>query len=241
MAKIKENASVGNLLSQYNVDSDIDGYNSGCVGCGCNDDGSPLESGEHGWDYCRCFTIESVTINSVSHDGIVDSVCQEFGVKKKDSLAPYGISRIINSYGMFDAANYEVEWSGNYYGEEVDGIRFIGKISEVDASIRVFLAMTTLQAQVEFLLEAEYGHVLDHLKDRKWELASVSKKSLVLGAMQHASNLNDSIVESYEGWDCLIHAICIKDGDRYRVIDGYHRCTALLKSKKRKAHIIYAM
>lgn len=190
-------------------------------------------------DYCRCYRISDVTIESVSVSGVMDAVCKEFRLTTGNHLGRYGVFRVLSAHGVFDCSNYEGLWGAGYYGEEVQGGRFTGRVADIDAALNRFLGLRTLKAKVEHLLVLEYGHLLESLKDRKWREALVEKGSLVLGNTDHYHKLDRNAVERYADWD-LLHAVCVKDGDRYRVIDGYHRSAALLQSTNSKARIIYA-
>jgi len=193
-------------------------------------------------DYCRCYKIDSITVtpNEIYRTNIVKAVCSEFGFSEDETEAIiyYGIDRILSVNRVYDPLNYSASWGGSYYGEVVDRIEFTGNILAIDFAIRSFVALPTLKEKVEYLLMAEYGYVLDQLKNREWKIDTVNKKSLVLPSTEHARKLDQSIVTNYGEWPWF-HALCIKDGKHYRVVDGYHRTTALLNSHESKARIIY--
>ena len=191
---------------------------------------------DDGDEYSR---INGVTIKSVTVSSVLNAAYKEFRLKKDNLLGRYGMSRILSVHGIFDTKNYEASWGYGYYGDEVQAVRFTGQLRDIDKALHQYLGFGTLKEKVEHLLVCEYGYLLEALKDRKWEEAKVDKELLVFGNTNHYHKLDRNVVGQYADWD-LLHAVCVKDGDRYRIMDGYHRSAALLQSNHRKAHIVYA-
>jgi hypothetical protein len=79
---------------------------------------------------------------------------------------------------------------------------------------------------VKYLLVQEYGYVLESLTGRTWTLEKVQKDCMVFRNQERFSRLDKTMVEAYKTYG-LPRAICILEENKYRVIDGYHRCAGV--------------
>ena len=103
-------------------------------------------------------------------------------------------------------------------------------ISEIETSYHKFMNQE-LTDQINFLLSDEYGYLLPEVSHGTWELIEVQVSSLIMPNVPHLKNLSSEIIQDYliqlqEGKE-LIGGLFIPKNDYYRLIDGYHRLTAL--------------
>lgn len=103
-------------------------------------------------------------------------------------------------------------------------------IAEIETSYHKFINQN-LTDQINFLLSDEYGYLLPEVSHGKWELIEVPVSSLIMPNVNHSKNLSSEIIQDYliqlqEGKE-LIGGLFIPKNNYYRLIDGYHRLTAL--------------
>lgn len=103
-------------------------------------------------------------------------------------------------------------------------------ISEIETSYHKFINQD-LTDQIDFLLSDEYGYLLPEVSHGTWELIEVPMSSLIMPNVPHLKNLSSEIIQDYliqlqEGKE-LIGGLFIPKNEYYRLIDGYHRLTAL--------------
>ena len=81
--------------------------------------------------------------------------------------------------------------------------------------------------KIPFILLREYGRLLPTLEQKHWMAREVNKNDLVFGAENHYRKLDNAVVDYYQNYPKdLPRGICLPDGERFRIIDGYHRCSA---------------
>lgn len=226
----------------YCVDYSHEG-NYSCAEHGCNDEG-----------ICRCYAIESIDIHKIYIPQVTDQIFSNlfkvgsnswrrdeslnkilFNIDSAylDAFYKYCIDRILVLNKAYDTNLWIGERSGGYYGDEVESIsmdHFLFK--KIEEDLDTIFGMAEISDMVQFLLEKEYGHVLDKLKDKEYSVEAVDRSQIVFPQDNHQSRVSQedlSYVDSYRSSD--IAGICLKELDRYRVIDGYHRLTHLTKKQ----------
>lgn len=97
-----------------NPDSYLDFYNDeyrpGCPGCTGDRD-----------DYCRCSIITGITIESATNQKAAKNFYAQVFHMDPDRV-PDELAKIAEDNGLLDPSNYEVETSGDYYGEVLDSV-----------------------------------------------------------------------------------------------------------------------
>ena len=104
---IEEDATVD---PETYLDFYTDGYRPGCSGC----------TGDGG-DYCRCSVITGITIESATNKNAAKIFYAQVFSMEPDRV-PNGLAEIAESNGILDPSNYEIETSGDYYGEVLDSV-----------------------------------------------------------------------------------------------------------------------
>lgn len=193
-------------------------YSHDCSGCECGD------------GYCRCSRIVDIRIIKVSLHHLVNEISSSFISSRipiedyetksefNEEFFSYCIWRLAVIHKMWEEHNWYVSTCGGYYGEEIDGVAIENHNFKQDIEE---LAALSPQERIKFVLHEEYGFILDSLKDKKFEEIKVKKSDLVVGNDTYHKKVNRGTY-SKESYDLPI-GIYLKDGEKYRLIDGYHR------------------
>lgn len=191
---------------------------------------------------CRCGRIEDTSIEDVNIPDIVEILYQRyigednlsqkrdnklksilFGTGKE--LDIYTIDRIVRKYKLYDPESWEVNVVGGYYGEELDSIMLSPYIAnKIEEEFDIAFSIDELNGRVEYLLGLEYGSLLPELENCNYEVTEVDKKDVIFGSNDHydrvkLKDLTHYDEKNYNG----IRGVVLDKGDKFRIIDGYHR------------------
>jgi hypothetical protein len=213
----------------------------------CEDSGCDVEG------ICRCGTIYDECIRSVEVDVIVGDIYSEyfdnsistmrdnsinsilFGITKEIDL--YTIDRILRHFKIWETHNWEIEIDGGYYGQEMNGVIMKKELAEkIEFHLDTAFSIDDLSGRIEYLLGLEYGHLLPSLAGCKYEVIEVNKEDIIFGSDGHYEKvkykkLNHYLDPKYHGIRGVVILKERKSGDKWRLIDGYHRCTSTQKDK----------
>lgn len=225
---------------KYVVDYDHSGHND-CEGNGCDDEG-----------ICRCYRIESVSIDKVDLKAITRKIVEhlksnEDKIAKQresalksilfgydiDELDFYCIYRVLSILKIWDTENWEAEWGGGYYGDEVEEIKLYESLfDKLISTLDEILSLNTIGERMELLMKLEYGHLDSKLIGKKYTIESVSYEDIVFGQSKHHELVKTKNLSYLEQSKWIktsskenVHGFVLFDGEKYRVIDGYHRLT----------------
>lgn len=224
----------------YNIDYTTNGYHS-CAESGCDDEG-----------ICRCYTIDSVDINSVDITNISNSIYNSifdvkskqyqrdmsinsilFGYSKEVSaiIDTYCIDRILRVNKLYNTELWKTTWGGNYYGDEVSSvmIEYTTYVNIGDDLDKLF-SLSSLEDKIQFLLQKEYGYILDSIKDKEYELKIIDKSDIHFPQDSYHKKIEIEHFYLDNNYNS-IRGVCQFDGKKYKVIDGYHRLTATKEEK----------
>lgn len=217
---------------KYCLEYDYDSHKE-CESHGCNDEG-----------ICRCSTIINSCVISVNVSLMVDEVYNSIfdnslstkrnskintilgGISKEVDI--YTIDRVLRINSVYEPSNWEIQICGGYYGQEIDNIILEDYVSsKIDIQLEEAFNITDLGERIEYLLKLEYGHILPELKGCQYEVSKIERDKVIFGsdnqyqkvATEKLDHYSDKKYKSYRG-------ILIPKGDKYRLIDGYHRCFA---------------
>lgn len=191
------------------VDYDYD--RSGCT-CGAK------------FGICRCTTITNTWISKVNVREVVKELYRYHG-RDDSEIDKYCFDRICYALKIYDEDAYEVETGGGYYGEEVYGVYF-GDEEKIIKAYNELFSLTSDLEKILHCLKLEYGYLLDCMKDvSSTYIAEVSVNEIILPQMEYFKKVDKNIIEEYKNRDLPI-AVCIRYGDKFRLIDGYHRFVA---------------
>ncbi len=185
----------------YYLDYDYNtAYHCRTYGC-CSEEG-----------ICRCSTIENVEIKNVEISMIVDELSDG------ELFNSYCIDRILRHFLIWDTDYWILDISSYYYGEEIFGAKHDNE-KIIDEHLLECLTLPASE-KIPYILELEYGYLLDEAKNRTWTIDSVCRKNIQIGTEYRKSqSMNEYCPENYDLPICVVLEI---DG-KLRIIDGYHR------------------
>jgi hypothetical protein len=226
---------------KYDLEYDYNTYTN-CHESYCNEEG-----------ICRCSTIEDAHVVSVNISNMVNHIYHNYfddslstkrnstinsilgGVSKEIDI--YTIDRILRINKVYEPSNWEVQVCGGYYGQEIDDVILEDSIAQkIETQLDEAFSLIDLTERIEFLLMLEYGSILPELKGLNYKITEVERDSIIFGSDVHYKNVLNEDLEHYSDKNyCSIRGIVISKGDKYRLIDGYHRCS---KSENRLIKVL---
>jgi len=211
-----------------------------CENYGCDDEG-----------ICRCGSIYDVCIESVDVSFIVKKIYDDFfeqgkvadrnnainevlyGVGKDIDI--YTIDRILRSYKIWENQNWDIEIEGGYYGDEIGDVKIKENIADkIESELFLVFSLSTLKEKVEYLLNLEYGKVLPEIVDANYESITIDKTDIIFGSKGHLDKVSKKELNFYS--DKIysgIRGVVKKSGDKWKIIDGYHRIFSTKNAKVR--------
>lgn len=190
-------------------------------------------------DYCRCSRIENIRVETILFNSILSELFKYFDVKSslKNYRKMYAIERIAVIGGILDKMQYDFDIRMSYYGEEVFGVEF-ENFEYIKENVERILK---IEDRIEFifeLLKLEYGYVLESLKDKKLVITDVNSDDISFGVQTHYNKLNKYILDTYSKVDFPYpKGIVLYDGNKYNVVDGYHRIAACKNNKDKEIRV----
>ncbi len=182
---------------------------------------------------CDCSKIVNFRISSINLQEITDEIyLNRFGDKRtksinkllgiNDILIIYSIDRIIRVNKIWNKYNWTPSIISGYYGEEIEEVKLSKKIyKKIKSEIDILAKVKSKTEIINFLLNIEYGHVLDKVKNYSYSyLKTISLSDINIGNREYLNGLNSN---TYELNNTGIMGILYSDGDRFGLIDGYHR------------------
>lgn len=182
-------------------------------------------------NYCACSTIENIFIKEVYYEEMFLAI---LGNRKRDvdSIKTYCLDRALKI--LINKNSFETFAISGYYGEEPRA-----KISDLALSqLNEIISLLNNKSDtkcIERLLILEYSHVLDDLKNKKWHIDTVQIDRIKPGA---PVKVDRDMVEFYKE-EKTLSCLCIKEGNYFRLIDGYHRYNAAIKNNNKEIKVVY--
>jgi hypothetical protein len=213
-----------------------------CNEFGCHDEG-----------VCRCSVIEQVFLRKVYLDMVRRKIIRRiynsgknqernkaitqilFGYDS-DLVLNYCVDRLLSKFKIWDLDNWSYTTDNGFYGEEVNSVFIKTEIfSEINGHISELEKLDELRDIIFYLLELEYGSILEKLEDKNFKIDYVDFSKLIFGQKSHKKNVELEDLSNYHY--PTVKGIVIKQDDNYFVVDGYHRLSA---SKSGKVLVIIA-
>lgn len=209
-----------------------------CFGSGCD-------------SICRCARIVNPVINSISISSMADAINKKLrksgtvtasrrdkkiskilGSKDHKIVDEYCFHRILTHLHAWSPDNYEFDIKKSYYGEEVFGLDFFDSNS-LSTHCHSIYCMESVNDKIRYVLNLEYGNVPFDSSD--FELIEIDKTNIVLTNEKHWDSVSKKELDFYSNDQYgLPRGIVLFDGDKYSIIDGYHRIFA--SSSKMKVY-----
>jgi hypothetical protein len=213
-----------------------------CEESGCNEEG-----------ICRCGAIYDESINSVDLNKISDRLYnyifdKSLSTKRNniinsvlygvtDEIEKYTIDRILRINKIWNTSKWEIEVGGGYYGQEIRSINLRQDIIEkLEVNLEKAFDISDLNKRIEFLLELENGWILEELKGLTYTIQEIDRDDLIFGNLEHYKRVQREDLDFYSDKNYKeIRGIVKKNGDKWKIIDGYHR---LSKTENRKVKVL---
>ena len=153
-----------------------------------------------------------------------------------DELDRYCLIKLCLINGITDPNNYIPEVRPDYYSDTVSFS--YGKKDELLEELNTYLEKSSNMSDYEkvmYILNKEYGYVLTSLQNKhNAEIISINISDIVqlneeyYVKVNNHNKVNDLYKELYSNDDKMDFqkfpvCVLLKEGDKYRVIDGYHR------------------
>lgn len=196
---------------QYDIDCD---YERSACRCDAYERG----------DYCRCTTIERAWVEYIDIKNVINKLYTKY-CNEQSEINKYCFDRICVALRIYDKDLYEIEICGGYYGEEIGGVYFENE-EKVFSIFNEVLKLTSDIEKIKYCLELEYNYLIDRVANKtSAKIAIVDTKDIVLPQTEYFIKLNKNVIEDYKNRKLPV-AVCIKDENKYILIDGYHRFIA---------------
>lgn len=176
---------------------------------------------------CRCTSIYDQRVTHININKVMTEILHNHfkGNTKISEFDLYCFDRICRLNKIWDQYEYTVEVCTGYYGDEINGVYFDNESVVISHFERVLEMANDLQ-KLKYILELEYGYVIDFVQNATSVSILECSPSMVISAQDtYYHRLEKDVVESYKDYN-LPCAVCKKRGDHYVVIDGYHRVAA---------------
>jgi hypothetical protein len=202
---------------------------------------------------CRCGTICDESINSVDLNKISDRLYnyifdKSLSTKRNniinsvlygvtDEIEKYTIDRVLRINKLWNTSKWEIEVGGGYYGQEISSIKLRQDIIEkLEIDLERAFDISDLNKRIEFLLEIENGWILDEIKGLKYTIQEIDRDDLIFGNLEHYKRVQREDLDFYSDKNYKgIRGLVKKNGDKWKIIDGYHR---LSKTENRKVKVL---
>lgn len=175
-------------------------------------------------DYCRCSRICDPRIVDIPSpvevvQEIIRRVYPDWSI-----ITEYCIDRLLFLNKVYASDSFHIGVCGGYYGEEIDSVTIDNNSAQTQ--IDQLLKLKKNSDKIEFVLNAEYGYLPEDYKGLNWTVKKIKMSDLILGQKEYLKKLDKDKVKEYKEYS-LPRGICVPTSDdKYRLVDGYHRCSA---------------
>lgn len=185
----------------------------------------------HDWP-CRCTRIERAWIDNINIRGVVDELYRTYNLGlygrrngHDSAINEYCFDRICYAFKIYDEDLYEVETGGGYYGDEVYGVYFENE-EKIFNAYNELLSLNTNIEKIQYCLRLEYGYLIDCVESAtSVDIIKTSPNNVRPPQKEYFIKVDKTVIEEYKNRDLPI-AVCLRDGDKYKLVDGYHRFVA---------------
>jgi len=216
---------------EYSVEYDYEREYS-CEDSGCHEEG-----------ICRCCRIYSAEVTWVDiekltndiYDQLVDTTSLQGKREARLSEIFYGgsevdkycINRILTLHKAWETSTWEVEVTGSYYGDEIGDITLSDSIfKQVSKDCYDMLQLTTIGDKLRYVLTLEYGYLLGDIQEADFDIIEITKEQIDFDKLNqnHIQNIKNKDLSFYNPDKYnLPRGVVRKSGDKYKIIDGFHR------------------
>lgn len=184
-------------------------------------------------DYCRCSTLDNVTIKNVDISDVFEQFNREYN-PLNDKITSYCIDVILRKNLAYSSDWYEVNVCWGYYGQEIDDVT-MNNFNKVVEDISALISIPENIDKVRFALIYDYGRLLPKVISAK---SAIVKKITISDINQndwYGPKIDDDFkpIEKVPMW-----ILSTNDDKTYKIIDWYHRFEYLLLNERKNASYI---
>lgn len=181
---------------------------------------------------CRCTRIERTWIDNINIRGVVDELYRTYNLGlygrqngHDSAINEYCFDRICYAFKIYDDYLYEVETGRGYYGDEVYGVYFENE-EKIFNAYHELISLNTNLEKIQYCLRLEYSYLIDCVESAtSVDIIHTSPNNVRPPQKEYFIKVDKTVIEEYKNRDLPI-AVCVRDGNGYRLIDGYHRFVA---------------
>ena len=189
----------------------------------------------HDGDYCRRNRMIDLRVDKINIPAVVETILKNYDFSGEEFI-PYCLDRVLRFKKVYLSEAWDIRSSMGYYGEEIDSI-FLNEEKEI-IDILVELSKKEPSDRIRHVLKMEYGFLLKKLRDANFESRTVSGDELTIQNEEYSKKIEPGDIYS----DNFNYEIGIYEPlsfvGKYKVIDGYHRYSQLVKGKKKQKIIV---
>jgi hypothetical protein len=201
---------------------------------------------------CRCGTIVDLEVTKIDLSYLTQEIYEQLipsdrKSRKRDTklsqllyggeiVDKYCIYRILSINKVYNPSLWEVNTTSGYYGDEIDGVHLDKPVlSKIESECQKLFELVSLSDKLRYVIELEYGYVLDDLQDCEFELISIYKNYIDFKKLNQnhikmvkMEDLDHYSIDNYD----LPRGIVRGDSsgwvpvDNYKIVDGFHRIIA---------------
>lgn len=197
---------------------------------------------------CRCSTIASVEIQKINLEALSEQLYSQiktYGIHANrenkiinllwdynpDVINRWCIDRLLSINKVWNVNNVEYTFQSGYYGEEIDSFYLNNTLFEkLSSQIETVINLDSLKERVLFLLELEYGKILENLVDKKFDVKLIDIEKIIFPKQSHKNKVDSKTLHYYNKYN-LPKGLVEKKGNYFHVVDGYHRLSASTEKK----------
>jgi len=210
---------------RYEVDYEAS-YERDCDANGCDREG-----------ICRCDVIVDTEVRDhrYAHEN------SRLILKRLDSSIPldkvdYSTLERVLSILLKDSL-WHVKVVGGYYGDEVDGVFLQCDKDKIIEAVEKVSNLKDLREVVMFLIELEYGYILESLKEyENVYFASVPVKDIVFPNSDYSGRVKGLMSFDYSDHEGSF-GVVRESGDKFAIVDGYHRIVWAKSNNVKKVNV----
>jgi len=201
---------------------------------------------------CRCSRIYNAHVTDVDMRSMTEEIYKQFVDTdslqgKRDArlselfsggpeVDKYCINRIITHYRLWNPDNWKVNVSGGYYGDEIDDVSLDDIIlKQVSKDCSDMIQLSSIRDKLRFVLTLEYGYLLDDIRVSDFDIISITKEDIDFKKLNknHIENVLKEDLSFYSSDKYVLpRGVVRRSGDKYKIVDGFHRITAGEKTFK---------
>ena len=213
---------------KYSVSYDYDTEYS-CEESGCNEEGI-CRCGYITNTYIKSVDVVAMTINIYSkiYDNSIstkrhNAISSLWGISEE--IERYTIDRILRVNKIWKPEFWNINVGGGYYGQEIEEIVLVEEmVQKLNKDLEKAFDIESLTERIEYLLELENQFTLDKLRNKNYRICRINRNDIIFSNSEHHKRVIIEELEHYSDKNYSgIRGIVIKDGDKWRVVDGYHR------------------